>query len=82
MTGTRLAEHGALIGWDVMARKTEPITDLLERFREAHFDGMVALYCGDYELLGLAIAREREIIEARAEILAEPGSIKSKQVSF
>ena len=55
----------------------EKIATLRKDFQEAHADGMTALQRGDFDALGDAIKRERDIIEIQSELIEQSTGKKS-----
>jgi len=53
------------------------VQTLLNDFRMAHADGMAALEKQDFDALGDAIKRERNIIEAQSELIEQSTGKKS-----
>jgi hypothetical protein len=63
----------------VVAGKTaaESVATLLREFKKAHADGMAALEKQDFDALGDAIGRERDLIETQSEMIEESTGKKS-----
>ena len=63
----------------VVAAKTaaESVATLLREFKKAHADGMAALEKQDFDALGDAIGRERDLIETQSEMIEESTGKKS-----
>jgi hypothetical protein len=55
----------------------EKIATLRKDFQEAHADGMTAVQRGDFDALGDAIKRERDIIEIQSELIEQSTGKKS-----
>ena len=55
----------------------QSVAALLRDFKKAHADGMAALEKQDFDALGDAIKRERNIIEAQSELIEQSTGKKS-----
>lgn len=53
------------------------VATLRKDFQKAHADGMTALQSGDFDALGDAIKRERDIIEIQSELIEQSTGKKS-----